>query len=320
MPRYQDEWVINKSLFDYTTGGSCACCTFPATLFNPDGIKGLINSVSDLESDVMDYELNDVDSNTSPWPLEMRDLIWADRVKVRYKMKKEMDEYNDFFRTVSLSRTTDAVSSVPDDGNGDDAVDDERHLVEWCMNELGTTALKRIFQMPRKEVTYILSDKYGICPAYGTVMCAVVQQVANFNLTKYELDGRGKEEIEFEQMLTFHRRGGFMINVCKEGSSIIGDERDKQQREEIIDQDALYKFVRLMKSLGGPKLLQKGHSLSSTSNKANDSDDDDIDVKDRKPSNGPSFSSDRRIVRLVIAKYWADQIISKYKKANNDKN
>jgi hypothetical protein len=69
MPRFTDEWVVTKSLFEYTTGGSCACCSFPA-IFDPNGLKGLINSVSDLETDAAENEFQSAQS--SPWPPEMR--------------------------------------------------------------------------------------------------------------------------------------------------------------------------------------------------------------------------------------------------------
>ena len=87
MPRYSDDWVISKSLFEYTTGGSCQCCAFPA-IFDPNGLKGLISSVSDLETDAANEEFNA--AQQSPWPPEMRDSVWADRVRVRHKLKKEM--------------------------------------------------------------------------------------------------------------------------------------------------------------------------------------------------------------------------------------
>ena len=67
MPRFKDEWVVNKSLFEYTTGGSCACCSF--AFFDPDGIKGLISSVSDLETDAAEKEYQSI--QRSPWPPEM---------------------------------------------------------------------------------------------------------------------------------------------------------------------------------------------------------------------------------------------------------
>jgi len=40
MPRFTDKWVLDKCMFDYVQGGSCACCGF-THLFNPGGIEGV---------------------------------------------------------------------------------------------------------------------------------------------------------------------------------------------------------------------------------------------------------------------------------------
>jgi hypothetical protein len=277
MPRFTDEWIVTKSLFEHTTGGSCACCSFPA-LFDPDGLKGLISSVSDLETDAADQEYKS--ANESPWPPEMRDAVWADRVKIRYKMKKEMGTYKDFMLEVG----------------------DEECLINWCVDELGAESLRRIFQMPRSEVIEILNTKYGVCEAYACIMSAVVEQVANFGITKYDTDARGEEEMAFEKMLKFNRRGGFMLGMTK--NKVEGD-----KKEIIIDDEALRMFVAVVRSLGGPKLLHRG---PSTSEDAENEGTDNAWKDDTKNKGGPSFRSDRRITRLVIARYWADQLISKY--------
>ncbi len=280
MPRFTDDWVVTKSLFEYTVGGACDCCAFPA-LFHPGGLKGLISSVSDLETDAADAEIKATEQ--SPFPPEMREHIWADRVKVRFKMKKEMESYKEFLLEV--------------DGG-------EEGLMRWCKDVLGGKVLQRMFQMPRSEVSEILTNKYGICPAYLAIMSCVIEQVANFGLTKYDNDGRGEEEIAFEKMLTFNRRGGFMLGMVKDDAE--------------IDEEVLLMFCSVMKTLGGPKLLQRG---PSSTNRGDDGEEDGGDgggadepiKEDSKEGSGPSFRSDRRIARLIIARYWADQIISKYK-------
>ena len=38
-----------------------------------------------------------------------------------------------------------------------------------------------------------------------------MDQVAHFDITGYEVDGRGDPEIEFETCLKFDRRGGFTL-------------------------------------------------------------------------------------------------------------
>lgn len=287
MPRYSDEWVVTKSVFEYTTGGSCACCSFPA-IFDPNGLKGLINSISDMETDAANNELNAMD--TSPWPEEMRDSIWSDRVKVRYKMKKEIKIYSDFMEEVGKDQ-----------------------LLKFCMEDLKPQALKKIFQMARVQVTDILSNRYKVCAAYGTLMCSVVDQVANFKMTKYTTDGRGIEEVEFEKNLKFNRFGGFTLDVTT------GVEDDVQVNEQVLEV-----FLNMFKSLGDKILLQRGPSavITATTAAANDDEEGDADetTKDTTGVKGPSFRSDRRIVRLVIAKYWADELISKYKyaKGNSD--
>ena len=277
MPRYSDDWVINKSLFEYTTGGSCACCAFPA-IFDPNGLKGLINSVSDLETDAANQEFNA--AQESPWPPEMRDSIWADRVRVRHKMKKEMKNYREFMGEVS-----------------------EEQLREFCETELGPKHLRKIFQMPRSEVTNILSDHYSVCPSFGTIMCSVVEQVANFKMTKYDTDSRGKEEIDFENVLAYDRFGGFILDIV--------DESDSGDME--MNQEILSTFLSTMRSLGGKKLLHRGPSKNKEGVEADGADDANKEDKEDNSGNKQSFRSDRRIARLIIARFWADQLIAKYK-------
>lgn len=188
----------------------------------------------------------------------------------------------------------------------------EEGLIKWCLNDVGAKSLRRIFQMPRSEVTGILSNNYGICPAYGTVMCAVTEQVANFGITKYETDARGEIEIAFEKDLVFSRRGGFMLKIAKPSADKPG--------ELVIDEAVLKMFVAVIRGLGGPKLLNRGPSTSKNKqNQGQDEEKEDVKTGIEEEENvaNPSFRSDRRIVRLVVARYWADQLINKYNSAAN---
>ena len=63
-----------------------------------------------------------------------------------------------------------------------------------------------------------------------------------------------------------------------------------------------------MKTLGGPTLLERG---KSTSNKDDDNDDPDGPALESKSAT-PSFASDRRIIRLVIARIFADLLQAKF--------
>lgn len=66
MPRYSDQWLIDKTMFDVVYGGGCACCSFN---FMPNGTVGLIQSMSELETDAKEKEISDLAK--LPWPQEV---------------------------------------------------------------------------------------------------------------------------------------------------------------------------------------------------------------------------------------------------------
>lgn len=335
MPRFTDNWVVDRTMFDYVNGGSCACCGF-SHLFNPGGLKGLIDSMSDLETDSAARELNA--ARTSPWPPDMRDQIWSDRLLLRYRMKKDMGGYKRFFEEVAAA-TAEAKDGGNDattngDAGGDDSdssdegkgTDDMKRamdvLVEFCRTDLGPKELRRIFQLPRSEVGEILKSKYKMCSAYAVVICAVVEQVANLKVTGYGIDARsgsggtrngveGLEhaEEEFERVMNYDKRGpGFCLPISK---------KDETTNDFVVNDEAVSTFVKRMVSLGGPTLLAREAKVA----RSLDEDDDEGDADgadeaenevDESPS-VPSFRSDRRVVRLLIARHWADKIIDSYR-------
>ena len=69
MPRYSDEWLIDKVLFEVTFGGGCACCSFN---FMPNGNEGIIQSMSEFETDAANAEISALDK--LPWPQEVSEL------------------------------------------------------------------------------------------------------------------------------------------------------------------------------------------------------------------------------------------------------
>mmetsp|Transcript_32414 Transcript_32414/g.58588 ORF Transcript_32414/g.58588 Transcript_32414/m.58588 type:complete len:192 (-) Transcript_32414:594-1169(-) len=167
MPRFADNWVVDKCMFDYVQGGSCACCGFPH-LFAPGGFEGMVNSMSDLETDAAANEINAAKS--SPWPPEMRDQIWGDRLLLRFKMKKEMKVYRAFLEGVVRG---DAEND--ETGNGEINIKDAIGVLQnFCINELSPRQVRGIFQLPRSELTEVLKSKYKICSAYAVVFCTVV--------------------------------------------------------------------------------------------------------------------------------------------------
>ena len=152
----------------------------------------------------------------------------------------------------------------------------------------------------------IVREQYQIHSAYGVVLCAVVEQVANFPLTKYPTDARGESEVAFEDDLTIDRRVGLTL------VGLLEDDIDEQKA-------SLEMFCRRMESLGGLKLLDRGPSRKEWGNSAEDGDDDGEADGPVQVETKTSFSSDRRIIRLIVARYWADQVMHYYAKQTAQK-
>lgn len=263
MPRYSDQWLIEKTMFDYVQGGSCSCCS--AFLFMPGGAPELIRSMSEFETDAANAEVSALDR--LPWPQDMKDEIWKERVRLRQYCKKNMKEYKSFWEEY-----------------GD-------HYQSW-FHGLTQLQLCRFFQLARTEVMERLQHKkFHIHAAFGTVLCAVTEQVAHFKITKYPVDGRGEAEIDFEGILGFDRRGGFTLK----------DDTEETRR----------KWLVRHKTLGGPKLLER-NAKKTVYNDSDDEDGDGDEKEEEIPSGKkppvPSFRSDRRIIRLLIARCFADTI------------
>ncbi|CAB9502325.1 expressed unknown protein [Seminavis robusta] len=252
----------------------------------------MIHAMSDLETDAANAEVNALQA--SPWPANMRDAVWGDRLKLRHLMKKEMPKYATFWKEHAVE------------------------LEEWCRSGVYVMTLKKIFQMPRAEVTERVKNDYGIHSAFAVVLCTVVEQVANFPATQLPTDARGESETNFEQSLVFDRRGGFTLKL--------------KQKDGSLNADVLQIWLDRMKSLGGPKLLErappKKKVVVDSSDEEEEDDDGDVDAGGLKqqddpdedePASGPSFRSDRRIIRLLIARYWADQMMKKFLEAKQEK-
>lgn len=271
MPRFRDEWLVDRVLFDYVNGGTCSCCSF--AMFLPGGTAELIGSVTDLETDQANAEVAALANH--PWPADLRDHIWASRVKLRQKLKSNMKEYSSFWKL-----------------HGE-------QFQLWCRDNY--TLLGRLLQLPRSEVVDFLEQKFDVHSAFKAVMETVLEQVAFFHLTEYPTDGKGETEVGFENALGFSRNIGFHLDIATSGNI----------NEEIFDI-----LINRIKSLGGPKLLEKGIKLSDDENIDNEGDADGPS-NTNSSSAGPSFQSDRRLVRLMIARYWADLLMKRFLETNN---
>lgn len=296
--------------------------------------------MSDLETDAANQEIDA--AKMSPWPEDMRDGIWTDRLLLRYRMKKEMRGYRHFLEEVVRNHHHD----------GDDAttpIDIKKAipiLHNFCTKHLTPFQLRQIFQLPRSELPEILKTKYKIhASAYAIVFCTVVEQVANFHVTKYPVDGRrfgssggggcdlDDAEVEFEVDLRYDKFGpGFYIGIIDKNddgdgaTSTSGD--DNNNSEECcwrVNETVLLRFLQRMVSLGGPTLLARAAKTSHDNQ--DDSDDDDEEENNSSTtttppavgSNVPSFRSDRRVIRLLIARYWADGVMEKYRESQQMK-
>jgi hypothetical protein len=290
MPRYRDNWLIDRVMFDYLSGGSCACCGLAYNLFLPNGTADLIAAMSDLESDQARREVASLNSPKNPWPKDLQDQVWADRVRLRQRMKKDMPSYATFWREHGKAC---------------------RGLITTAHRAPTTTALlKRMFQVSRSEISLVLSERYSIHSAYGVVLCAALEQIAYFGLTEYEPDAPADSvEAEFESVLVFDKRRGFTLKH-------LGD-MDPTDASKSDGTDALEVFLSRFDSLGGPTLLERPRRRRK--NATDDDSDDDLDdaaadsaVTSTAVASEPGFQSDRRILRLFIARYFADQLMAKY--------
>lgn len=72
MPRFSDQWLIDKTMFDVVYGGGCACCSFN---FMPNGTVGLIQSLSELETDAKEKEISAL--KKLPWPPEVSSMLFG---------------------------------------------------------------------------------------------------------------------------------------------------------------------------------------------------------------------------------------------------
>ena len=131
-------------MFDYVSGGSCACCGFQH-LFLPNGVSDLVDAVSDLDTDQADREKAALLDH--PWPSDLREQVWVDRVRLRQGLKRDRDRFDGFWASHS-------------DG-----------FVSWLHTPGTIERLRRWLQVPRTEVMEVIQQKYSIHSAFAVVLC-----------------------------------------------------------------------------------------------------------------------------------------------------
>lgn len=136
--------------------------------------------------------------------------------------------------------------------------------------------------------------------------------MANFKITGYGVDARGDDlEERFEKVLKFKKVGpGFSLDIA---TNLGGGGSDGE-----VDEEVLLVFLQRVASLAGPKLLAR--AARTHEDKENDSGSEgEADGAEKNQSDVPSFRSDRRVIRLMIVRYWADRLIEKYKEIQKKK-
>lgn len=297
MPRFRDEWVIDRVLFDYVSGGACSCCGLQH--FLPNGTSDLIAAISDLDTDQQRAEIASLAFH--PWPANLRDQVWADRVRLRQKLKLDKKNFQSLWRNKER----------------------RQQFIEWCWKPETYQNYRRWFQLSRKEISDTVQEKYNIHSAFGVVLCAVVEQVAAFRLTEYPPDGRGSDEVEFERELTYDRRGGFTLPLLQEDGNAINPTVLNVWLRHMENTVGSPGTQLLLRKEPAPTAIPKSRRKNDSDGGSDEEDGDDNDDRggDNDDPDGPgqketaattSFASDRRIVRLLIARTWAELLQSKF--------
>lgn len=322
MARYLDNWVFHKTIYDVMVqGGSCVCVTCIlnttcSTTFLPTSYM----SFDSLLQNVKDMEAQDVEGETTFYTSQFQSsatstldssnisedfwrAVWMDRIQVRLRLEKSQYIYSQLFSSFFHDAT------LPNTHEEDYRI---HALYEWFQQYWTIEELETFFQISHFQVLQLLRDQYKLVEKnyLDIFLPSILQQMENFHLTRYPLDSRGKEEIEFEQVLETTSSYFFLpVATCsmipqqdKEqdgNSSIIASSMVLQTK--MIETTTILVFIKMMLRLERPILLEKGH--------------DSIYIQRMDPY--PSFRYDRRMIRLIIVRHWADGIIERWKKHNS---
>lgn len=316
MARYLDSWVLHKTLYDATLqGGSCVCIScvpMSPTFFLPvTSVDTVVESLSDLETDDVEGEKT---FYKSTFPTESSSIIdgskdtifsedfwravWNDRIQLRLRLKRDSFIYSQFFS--SLEHDADEPPKI--------------QLLKWFQQNWTLHDLQQFFQVPQSVVHQLLRDKYKLVKDnhLDLFLPSIMEQMEQFQLTRYPLDARGKEEMDFEKELQIHS-SLFFLSVTSESLPSEEKKVDPCSHMKMVE-TTIDIFIQMMGRLGNPILLEKQSEESSSHvvdpNKKNFLQQNQY----------PCFRYDRRIIRLVVARYWADGIIERWIKFKCFKN
>lgn len=274
--RYMDSWVVDRVMFEFVNQGGCSCC----------GLTHGGMEMSEFMAMCSDVETDDGKTEKlSPWPKFMVEEVWADRVKFRRILKQGIGRYkelNEKYRS---------------------------EFASWWL-DLDTKDRKRCFMMPKEELQIQFENTFNFKTAYKVVLCSVNEQVEHFEDTGYHDDGATDCEIILEGVLRLHRRAWTVdpeYYESEEGCKFFFDMLLQLGGEHLLPRRP--KEIRQESEIA--KAKAEGRKLN------NDSDDETDDVDTAETENNQatqSFRGDRRLVRLTIFRYFADQAWRKFQK------
>lgn len=243
----------------------------------------MIRSIDDLNESEKEREISFL--KDSPWDDMMKGQVWGDRGLLRWRMRKEISGYRSTLGGIS-DNATDTIDA--------DSVFQKLH--DFCVNDMTIEELYNLFALSRDELLGVLKSRYNICSFYTAVFSTVAQQLENFEVTGIGLDAPehndNNAEVGFERELKFDVTGrGFCLNVVNKS-------------DDSINESVLRIFLERVISLADPIVLFCSESDERKSSAI-------------RCTEGPSFRSDRRVIRLIIARCWADKLMERYTAFNN---
>jgi len=303
MYRFLDSWVVERTLFEFVNQGGCACCGM-----THGGMRA-----QDFMALCTDFETDDGRKETkSPWPDVMRDEIWSERVRFRRELKERLPAYRARFPVeAGARRRAESSESEPEPDPDPDPESKPKPPTAaggagagasfWgWFRTLDAAAKRQCFQMPREELHVLVNTTFAFKPSYQVVLCAVIEQLAHYDDTGYADDGATEAEVTFEECLQFER-GAFVVLP-----------------EYYTTDDGQDMLFARFKELGGASLLPKRAAdriAAANDHKAAVEAAAAADDADVAPDGSQSFRGDRRLVRLLIARYFADQCWRRYDRA-----
>lgn len=175
MRKYEDCWVVDRTMFEYVNQGGCSCC----------GVTHTIMNLADFASKCSDWETDDAKKEQfSPWPMFIHEEILTERARLRIAMKGDMAKYKEF-------------------------VDAHMKGFKAWWSRLGENAKARLFQLPDEEVISYFHGHAKVKGSYDILLCAIMEQIRHFQDTGYT-DGRVAAELFFEKNL-LHERESFVL-------------------------------------------------------------------------------------------------------------